>query len=314
MIYLYIGIGVVIFALLAVFVASYVCYRLTFCPSKTETANCHLLPEGEQYEERAEQMHALISSAERLSYEDVWMTSSSGLRLHAKYYEVSSDAPLHILFHGYKSNAVRDFSGGLVQTLESGANALLVDQRAHDGSEGKCLSFGVNERRDCMDWIAYASERFGLDKKILLVGISMGAATVLMASELDLPSNVVGILADSAYSSPKAILRKVLKERKYPVWLVYPFIKLGARLYGGFCLEEASAIGAVRKAKVPILFLHGDDDRFVPCEMSKELYEACVGEKKIVLFPKAGHGLGFLVDQALYRKEVDEYLREVGML
>ena len=103
----------------------------------------------------------------------------------------------------------------------------------------------------------------------------MGAATVLMASELNLPENVVCIIADSPYSSPKAIIRKVCRDRHLPDWLAYPFIRIGAKIFGGVSIEECSAEDAVRNARIPILLIHGEDDRFVPCQMSKRIFRAC---------------------------------------
>lgn len=149
----------------------------------------------------------MIRDTLSIPYEDVFITSFDGLRLHAKFYAASErKAPVQIMFHGYKSSAERDFCGGLREGIDGGFNVLLVDQRAHGESEGKYLTFGVNERFDCLSWASYAAERFGNDVKIYLYGISMGAATVLMASALPLPKSVSGIVADCGYTSPKDII------------------------------------------------------------------------------------------------------------
>lgn len=141
------------------------------------------MPDTEQYNVFRAQSEKMIRDTLSIPYEDVFITSFDGLRLHAKFYAASErKAPVQIMFHGYKSSAERDFCGGLREGIDGGFNVLLVDQRAHGESEGKYLTFGVNERFDCLSWASYAAERFGNDVKIYLYGISMGAATVLMAS------------------------------------------------------------------------------------------------------------------------------------
>ena len=124
----------------------------------------------------------------------------------------------------------------------------------------------------------------------------MGAATVLMASCLDLPENVAGIVADSGYTSPGEIIRTVLRRRGLPPGVLYPLIRLSARLFGRFDPDAASAREAVASARVPVLFIHGQADELVPCSMAQELYQACAGEKELVTVPGAGHGLAYVVD------------------
>ena len=134
------------------------------------------MPDTEQYNVFRAQSKKMIRDTLSIPYEDVFITSFDGLRLHAKFYAASErKAPVQIMFHGYKSSAERDFCGGLREGIDGGFNVLLVDQRAHGESEGKYLTFGVNERFDCLSWASYAAERFGNDVKIYLYGISMGA-------------------------------------------------------------------------------------------------------------------------------------------
>lgn len=294
--------------------AAYLCYRVVFAVPKGCTDDAHLLPKGEQYDKLRDKMLETVDAAAAIPFEDVFITTKDGLRLHGRYYETAPGAPVQILFHGYRSNALRDFSGGLQLALESGCNALLVDQRAHGASGGKCLSFGVLERRDCLEWIEYVNERFGRDVPVVPVGVSMGAATVLMASGLELPENVVGIIADCGYTSPRAIICKVASDMKLPARLVYPLVRLGARLFGGFDPDECSAEDALRSAKVPVLLIHGEDDRFVPCEMSRTNHAACRSEARLLTVPGAGHGLSYLIDYDGYRSAVLSFLRSVGVV
>lgn len=268
------------------------------------------MPDTEQYNVFRAQSEKMIRDTLNIPYEDVFITSFDGLRLHAKFYAASErKAPVQIMFHGYKSSAERDFCGGLREGIDGGFNVLLVDQRAHGESEGKYLTFGVNERFDCLSWASYAAERFGNDVKIYLYGISMGASTVLMASALPLPKSVSGIVADCGYTSPKAIICSVLRDHHVPAAPVYAVAKLGARLFCGFDLDSASAPDALRRSHIPVLFIHGDDDRFVPCRMSRENFEASAAEhKKLLIVHNAGHGLSYMLDRPAYLSALHEFL------
>ena len=242
--------------------------------------------------------------------ERVRVKSYDGLWLSARYYHTRDGAPLEIMFHGYRSSAICDFSGGVKLAIKNGHNILLVDQRGHGESEGKYLTFGVKERFDCLAWINYAVERFGKDVKIILCGVSMGAATVLFAAGLDLPDNVVGIFADSPYTTPTEIIKKVCRDMHLPPKLAMPFIKLAAKLYMK-CDLNADAREAVKKSKVPILIIHGEADEFVPCEMSREIYKNCKGGDVLLVIPDAGHVLGYMTDPVKYEESVAEFIKKV---
>ena len=184
---------------------------------------------------------------------------------------------------------------------------MIINQRASGESEGRVITFGINERRDCHSWVNYAIEHFGSDVKLIIGGVSMGAATVMMAAGDPLPENVICVLADCGYSSAEEIIKKVVKEMHLPVKLLYPFIKLGASLYGKFDLEETSPMEAMKKCKLPVVFVHGDADDFVPYEMSVRLYNECISDKKeLITIPGAGHGLAFPADQDGYVNRLNE--------
>ena len=139
----------------------------------------------------------------------------------------------------------------------------------------------------------------------------MGAATVLMATDLDLPGNVIGVMADCPFSSPKEIIMKVCGDMHLPSKLLYPFIKLGARLFAHFDLEESSAINAVKRTKLPILLIHGEADHFVPCDMSRRIYEACPSCVTLETIPDAGHGLSYMIDPKKYEDVTLAFIRKV---
>lgn len=172
------------------------------------------------------------------------------------------------------------------------------------------ISFGINEHKDCLRWIDFAIEKFGKDAVIMLGGISMGASTVLTAAGKELPKNVVCVLGDCGFSSPKEIIQKVIKQLRLPSKLLYPFVKLGAKLFGKFDLEETSPMEAMKTCKLPVLFIHGDTDDFVPYEMSLKLYEACQAQKKLFTVEGAGHGVAYLKDQAAYIEAIRTFENE----
>ena len=255
-------------------------------------------------------IHTLVGELRTVPYEEVTITARDGCHLHGKYYHAAEGAPLQILFHGWRSTAEHDFGGGHKMARARGHNILLVDQRAHGKSGGHTLSFGIRERYDCADWAAYAAAQYPRSP-ILLTGISMGAATVLMASALPLPDNVVGIMADCPYSSPAAIIRKVCGDAHVPGWLAMPFLHLGAWLFGGFRLKDGGAVEAVKHTALPILLIHGEADGFVPCAMSREIAAACRSDLTLLTVPGATHGASFITDAEGYKAAMDAFLQKV---
>lgn len=292
---------------LSVLAISYFCYRTAFFSPRK---NRDVLPEahGKQFDPHRDTMRRIFSQLAARKYEDVTVRSHDGLLLAGKYYHVRDGAPLAIAFHGYRSCSMTDFAGGSELCFEMEQNLLLIDERAHGKSEGCTISFGIEERYDCLTWVQYAVNRFGKDVKIVLYGISMGAATVLMASGLELPENVKAVVADCPYSSPSDIIRKVCKDRHYPPHLSYPFVLLGARLFGHFDLNATTAAQAVKRSRVPILIIHGESDRFVPAEMSAQIAHAAPQNVRRETFPDADHGISFLCDEARYKSLVREFV------
>ena len=304
-----------IIAFFLVLLISYICFRIVFYVSKKQkiTTDDLLVPEGKAYEPYHPLMKQWILEARNLPYADCYIKSHDGLTLHAKYFEFAPGAVTEIMIHGYRGSAERDLSGGIQRCFQLGRNVLLIDQRTSCGSEGNIISFGINEHKDCLAWIDFAVKKFGPDVKIVLTGLSMGASTVLMAAGKPLPENVVGVLADCGFSSPKKIIQKCAKDLHCPPWLLYPFIKLGAKLFGHFNLEEYSPLEAMKTCKVPVIFFHGEDDSLVPCEMSREVYDVCTSPKRLVTIPKADHGLVYLVDNQKYFQSVVEFFTENGV-
>ena len=289
--------------LLILFLGSFICYRMVFYSPKRHPLGPdeYDIPDGDIYEVFRDDMIAWTKAIRTMPHEDVEIRSKDGLTLRGNYYEYEKDAPVELLFHGYKGNAERDLSGGVERCFRLGRSVMIIDQRASGRSDGHVITFGIKESEDCYEWVKYAVERFGKDRKLIIGGVSMGAATVMMATRFPLPENVVCVLADCGYTSAKEIICKVVKEMKLPPALFYPLIKLGARLYGGFDLEETSPIEQMQKCTIPVVFVHGDTDNFVPYEMSVRLHKICSSEKKALITIKgAGHGLAFPKDRDGY--------------
>ncbi len=289
----------------------YLAYRKAYYNKKGRKKDSSVLPGDGQYAKVRSVTDLLYSEMLEQPYEEVCIIARDGKRLFGRYYHVSHGAPVHIQFHGYRSSSLHDFCGGHKLAREMGHNVLAIDQRAHGGSDGHTISFGIKERFDCIDWASYLIDRFGDDTKIILSGISMGAATVIMAAGEKLQKNIVAVIADCPYSSPKDIILSVCKGMGIPPKLGYPFVYLGARIFGGFKLTESDALRGAEKSDVPILLIHGEDDDFVPCDMSKMIAASNREKVTLLTFPGAGHGLSYIVDTERYTKAVADFLNTV---
>lgn len=301
--------GILLAIALLILLIAFACFYLAFFVPKHGPIGPdeYPIPEGEVYEPFRERMVKWIKETRNLPCEDFYIESFDGLKLHGRYYEYAPGAPIELMLHGYRGNAERDLCGGVQRCFALKRSALVVDQRASGSSEGNVITFGIKEHKDCLKWVDFMVEHFGPDVKIILTGISMGASTVLMAAAAPLPPQVKGVLADCGFTSAKAIMYKVLRQIKLPPKVVYPFVRLGAILYGGFDPERYSAIDAVTRATLPTIFFHGGDDDYVPWEMSQENYDACASRKELVIIPGAGHGLSYPVDKPTYLKALGDF-------
>lgn len=294
----------------AVLGGSYFAYRMAFHFPK-ELRNQIPSTSSPQYDPYRTRMKEIFEELSRRPFETVTIRSRDGLTLSGRYYHTAEGAPLDICFHGYKSHPFTDFSGGSGLCIEMGHNVLLIDQRAHHASEGKAITFGIQERWDALSWVDYAIDRFGSDMKITLYGISMGGATVLMAAGLPLPEQVKGIIADCPYAKAEDIILDVGRKMHYPPGLIRPFLHLGAFLFGGFRLNETDAVRSVQNTKVPIVIIHGEADSFVPCAMSEAVEKANPSMVRRYTFPGADHGISYLVDEQRYRRIVTDFANEI---
>ena len=307
---LWIALGIIALVL----TISYVCFRMAFyVPDRDpKLYDTQIYPEGKIYEPFRDGMAKWAEETKTMPHEMFSITTFDGLKLCGKYYEYKKGAPIELMFHGYRGNAQRDLSGGVQRCFALQRSAFIVDQRCSERSEGNVITFGIKEHKDCLCWVDFMVKHFGPDVKIILTGISMGASTVLMAAGCDLPKNVIGVLADCGYNSAKDIIRKVIRQMKLPVGPSYFFVKLGARIYGHFDLEETSPEEMLKNCKIPVIFFHGENDHFVPCEMSKINYDVCPSRKMLVTVPGAGHGLSYPINPEKYFASLREFFGEEG--
>lgn len=257
--------------------------------------------------------------------EDVYVQSFDDLKLHGVYFPAignNNDGGMTgnivkkrvvICMHGYTSRSMQDFTGLTDYYFKHGFAMLQTDARAHGESEGVYIGFGCPDRKDLLKWIDWVIDHCGEDTEIYLHGISMGASTVLMASGFDLPSQVKGIISDCAFTSPKEVFTHVLKTMYHLP--PFPFIQ-GAdvvnRMLAGYGTDECNAKREVSKAKVPVLFIHGGKDSFVPVRMCHELYQCCASPKKQLIIEEAAHGESYYKDTAAYEAALDDFYLSIG--
>ena len=297
--------------LLLLLAASFGVYRFVlYSPLGAQNVPQHL-PTGEQYDPKHDLMVSLIEELLALPHERVHITSRDGLKLAGDWYPGQPGRPVHICCHGYRGLGVRDFCGGAQSLLARGDGVLLIHERAQGDSQGHTMTFGIREREDVALWAEYCAERFP-GTPLFLHGISMGAATVLMTSALPLPAAVKGILADCPYDVPKDIIVLTAKKHAGPLaGLLWPFLTVGAFLFGnGLRFGNVCCHEAVKHANVPILIVHGEDDRFVPAYMSEPMAAAIPALVTRVTFPNAGHGMSYLMDTPRYQAMTEAFLNK----
>ena len=242
-------------------------------------------------------------------HKEITIFSEDGLKLHGTYFPLEGSKKTVICFHGYTSEGLNDYSTLALFYREHGFNLMIVDERAHGKSEGTYIGFGCLDRKDALLWIQEMVRMGGEDCEILLHGDSMGGATVLMASGLNLPHQVKAIVSDCAFTSAWEVFASVLKARYHLP--AFPILHAANEMVikkAGYSLKECNAKTEVAKTKIPILFLHGEADSFVPCSMAHELYQACVSEKKLVLIEGAGHVESCYRDSQLFEGSVREFI------
>ncbi|MEZ3431803.1 MAG: alpha/beta hydrolase [Lachnospiraceae bacterium] len=256
-------------------------------------------------------------------HREVSQMSFDNLKLHATFFPALDEyvdktdvaagkKKAVICFHGYTSKGMSDYIGLSDYYLKSGYAMLLPDARAHGESEGEYIGFGCLDRKDALVWIRWVIQELGEDVEIILHGTSMGGATVLMASGLELPPQVKGIVSDCGFTSPKEVFTHVLNSMYHlPAFPVIQGADIMNRKLAGYGMDECNAKREVARAKVPILFIHGSNDTFVPARMCDEIYDCCASPKKKLIVEGAAHAESYYKDTEKYEQALNEFFQEI---
>lgn len=242
------------------------------------------------------------------NYEDMYIKSDNGLKLHS--YKIENPKKTNkwaIVVHGYTSEG-KYMAGFARKFYDMGYNVLVPDLRGHGKSEGNYIGMGWHDRLDIVKWIHKIIEE-NKDANIILHGVSMGAATVMMTSGEELPSNVKAIIEDCGYTSVKDEFSYQLKALfNLPSFPIINVTSLICKIKAGYWFGEGSAIKQVAKSKTPILFIHGDADDFVPYFMLDELYDAANCTKEKLVIKGASHARAVVEDPELYWNTIKKFI------
>lgn len=237
-------------------------------------------------------------------------TNADGNKL--KGYLLKADKPSDVYVfasHGYRCWGKREFRLMTKFYHDLGFNVCIVDHQAHGESEGKYIGFGSHESRDGMQWLRFINDTFGSNIQIILHGVSMGCATVtLMSGNPDLPKNVKFTVADCGYTSPWAEFDYQLKNAHVPSSPLLDGANFFNKRIAKYDFKKVDSVESVKHAQVPMLFIHGTKDDFVPTYMVNELYDACSSDKDILLVEGAGHAESYPTDSAAYEAKVRSFI------
>ena len=236
------------------------------------------------------------------------ITARDGVSLTGHWCPHPKPKRIIIAMHGWRSSWTHDFCSIASFWHSEGCSILCPDQRGQQASGGDYMSFGILERFDCLDWVKWVNEKCGEQLPVYLAGVSMGATTVMMASELELPQNVRGILADCGFTTPEAIWRHVAKSNLHiPYTIQKGMVNEMYRRKLNQSSRACSTTEALKKTRVPVLLIHGTDDRLVPVEMTYRNYIACSAPKKLLIVPGADHGMSYLTDKKAYQTIMSDF-------
>lgn len=233
--------------------------------------------------------------------------ANDGTKLVGHYYSCENPKRIILAMHGWRSYWARDYGTSHEFLHETGNDVLYIEQRGQGNSGGDFMGFGLTERFDCLSWIDWLLNNTE-NLPIYLMGISMGASTVLMASGFKLNQRVHGIIADCGFTSANEILKYVTKSTLHlPYATRKREINSICKKKTSYSADEYTTLDALKENKTPVLFVHGTDDDFVPISMTYENYKACVAPKELFVVPGAKHGESYLLDKEGYETKVLQF-------
>jgi fermentation-respiration switch protein FrsA (DUF1100 family) len=256
-----------------------------------------------------------IKIAQRIDFQKVTVRSDDGFVLYGySYRNPALSSRTAILIHGHHSNAFEGSSSMALSYIRHGYSVLMPDSRACGNSEGKLGTFGVQERYDVLKWAKYITQHYPAEA-IVLQGCSLGAATVCMCADLNLPNNVKAIVSDCAFANIHEQLKFAVRATAHiPDWLILPQALHWFHHLTGQSVDSCSPVSSVSHAKVPMLFIHGSEDHYVLPDNAKKLYDACSMPKELLMIPHAGHASSRYTDKQVYERHLflflDQYMKE----
>ena len=297
----------IILIILYLFIGNYF-YNNSLNPKKDkEFAVGELKQTDEQLKKQEEEKKWLSDNSK-----DVYIvsTNNGNLKLHA--YEINSNTGSNvwaITIHGYTCNG-REMSEFAHEFNKKGYNVLAPDLRGHGLSEGDYIGMGWHDRLDIIDWINYIVEK-NHESKIIIFGLSMGAATTMMTTGEKLPSNVKLAISDCGYTSVWDEFSFQLKRKyKLPEFPVLYASNSSCRKHANYSFKEASSVEQVKKSNTPTLFIHGDADDFVPFKMLDTVYNSASCKKEKLVIENAGHAMASSINPELYWSTIDNFINK----
>lgn len=267
------------------------------------------------YSISAADMAALQIMVDRLAtreHEVIQIKSFDGTGLTGHLFRVENPRRVIVAMHGWRSGWARDFSLVADFLAENGCTVLYAEQRGQGESGGDYMGFGMIERHDCLEWAKWLGVN-GFEKlPMYLIGISMGATTVLMTAGSEaLPENVKGIIADCGFTSAKAVWRHISeKNLRIPYGRREKHVDHLCRKRIDLDSDAYCTLEAMEHCRVPILFIHGAADTFVPAEMTMQNYEACRAPKYLLIVEGANHGMSYVMARERYERAVLDFWEE----
>lgn len=239
--------------------------------------------------------------------------ADDNLKLDANYIPAGNSKKTVIILHGYMNN--KDTMGPYAAMFHQlGYNTLLPDARGHGESQGNYVGYGWREKVDVRKWVNKVIEHNGKGSKIVIFGVSMGGATTMMTSGLKLPRQVKAFIEDCGYTNAKTEIQHEAEVLYHmPAFPKFPLVEILSgitRLRAGYFLGDASSVKQLAKNKRPMMFIHGDQDTFVPTEMVYENYKATKGPKELWIVKGAKHAKSFQTNPQEYQKKVSQFLNK----
>lgn len=303
---------IVILAILLILCAVLLIYTRNFV-EKFMTRDDHLSTDVEtapaNFSGYVLQYKEAMKEVSKLNFEPLSITSNDGLKLAGKLFRLKPDNNRVVVgFHGYHGSDYYDMARFFDLYRRLGYDILIISERAHHDSEGHYITFGAHEQEDGILWLNQIVSLYGDQVQIVIHGVSMGAATVdLLSGRADLPSQVKCVVSDCAYTSIEQEARNVVHAPHWVQDILLFFLNFWIKRLANFDLREASPIDSVVHARVPMPFIHGEADNFVPYDMAKPLYEKCPTEKELFTVPGAAHAASYVIDPKGYEEHFEKF-------